>query len=1727
MAADLKKSRSARCGALTREINTTMKFADAGVMDEVQLRLQKIKDKFTAFEEAHEAYHVTLDDDAAITESDAYFDKVQETYINAIKRAQPPKLEDSRTADLSPSQVSNGGATSSTSDDKKDVSLSDVLNIMNLPNLEIEAYEGDPLLYHTFITWFEENVEQRVSDNRTRINLLMQNTKKTARDAIRPCLMKGAAGYAEARKILEQRFGNAHVISDKVIKNLKEGSPVKSAEELVNLSDDLRNGMSILQNLGKLREVDTQSSIVDIVNRLEPFRKNRWRREAMEQKRKTDSYPTFSDLVEFVQREAADASDPVYGQDSRSSSQQPKMSQESKSKKPTLSCSTVADNKTLSRTTKPCVLCSESHRLFYCPIFKEMKPVERRKLVNEHKLCHNCLLGNHVASNCRKPSVCSVPGCGAKHTKFIHVEPSTFGRNPNTGRVPEVTSSQVKIANDIDDSNDYVIVPVVPVVANDRCKILALLDTASNTSFCTRALANKLGLQGMKVDYVLNTMSKTQESKSSCMVNFKLKSVDGKDSLHLSNVYIVDQIPVRLPNIDVSNYPHMCDLQFEHYATDVHILLGQDNPEALVPLEIRKGRRGDPFAVRTLFGWSVNGPVTSSQPVSKQVISHFVTTSLEEEVNKLWKLEDDGSVDHKSGWSQIDKNVVQMWDSETRRVTGGHYEVPLPWKPNAYLANNVKLAESRLKSLMSSLKKSGMFDKYDAEIKSLLQKGYAEPVPSSCNDSEKIWYLPHHAVTNENKPGKIRVVFDCSAKCEGESLNDKCYQGPDMNNKLLHVLLRFRQHDCAFMGDIEAMYHQVFVPEDDQNALRFLWYDGDEVQHYRMTRHIFGGVWASSAATYAVRRTVADHGGLDPLVDTTVLQSFYVDDCLRSVPSKEEAIHIINGTSSLLKEGGFKLTKFVSNNRDVLDNIPSTDVALGDRQLSYNSPSKALGVRWSIPTDELFFDVGAEDRSKITKRSMLKAVSSMFDPLGLISPVLIVGKMLFQSATRLKIDWDEEVPLRLQRQWHEWTESLKSLVNIGIPRCVKPSLFDDAAIELHHFCDASERGYGACTYVRCLSKGGEIHVALLFSKAKVAPIKTLSIPRLELQAALLSARIDVMLRNELTLHLIQSYFWSDSEIALCYIKNTSRRFHVFVANRIGEISRLTKPEQWFHIPGQQNPADIASRGTPANKLDQDVWFHGPSFLRTHRSEWKQHSFEMNLPEDDPEVKREPDQGNIGNHYVCATNIDVHPLDSLLNHYSGWTKLKRAVAWLLKFKEVLRNKGNPRGLTVQDLKQSEIVILRHVQSQHYSDELSRLSVGQPVNRSSVLKDLCPMLKDGLLCVGGRISHANVSEIQKHPYIVPHKSDLSLKIVREIHNDAHLGTEWTLSLVRHKYWITSGRSVVKKVRHACVKCRRINALPCTQQMADLPVERLSPDEPPFTFVGVDYFGPLLVKVRRSQEKRYGCIYTCLTTRAIHLEMINSLDTDSFLNGFRRFVSRRGKPKKIWSDNGTNFTGGLAELKKGLREMQRAKIDKHCTDLGIEWVFNPPHASHMGGIWERLIRVVRNVLTGLLTTANQRLTDEILLTLLCEAESVINGRPITKVSSDVNDLQPLTPNHLLLLREGPSPPPGIFLHDDKYRRRWRYVQHLADQFWKRWIREYIPELQKRHKWTDRHRNINLNDLVLICDENTPRSLWPLGIVVDVTQGRDGLVRSVKIRTKSTILVRPITKVVLLEGE
>lgn len=651
---------------------------------------------------------------------------------------------------------------------------------------------------------------------------------------------------------------------------------------------------------------------------------------------------------------------------------------------------------------------------------------------------------------------------------------------------------------------------------------------------------------------------------------------------------------------------------------------------------------------------------------------------------------------------------------------------------------------------------------------------------------------------------------------------------------------------------------------------------------------------------------------------------------------------------------------------------------------------------------------------------------------------------------------------------------------------------------------------------------------------------------MELTAATMASRMDTFWKRELHMRLQPSLFWTDSTSVLKYIRNETSRFRTFVANRVSEILKASQASQWRYVSTTSNPADVASRGLKVDAfLKNKTWPSGPEYLLHPEQDWPANpdrSSEL-LP-DDPEVKVSVTVNAMQGSEVDATT-------RLMNHFSSWTHLKRAVAWILRFKnllvslsqktrqlnlskqqhlssehkaEVIKALACSSLLTVEELAKAEFEIIKFCQRRRFSDERISLQTDTSVRKNSSIYKLSPVLEDGILRVGGRLSRAAMPEESRHPIILAKDSHISNILLKHIHEEVgHGGRNYVLSRLRQKYWIPGATTAIRRLLTKCVVCRRLQAAPGCQQMADLPVDRVCPEEAPFTRVGVDFFGPFAVKSRRSMVKRYGVLFTCLTIRAIHIEVASCLDTSAFINALRRFVARRGQVQEIRSDNGTNFVGAERELREAIEVWNHAQINDILLQKGIKWNFNPPTGSHHGGVWERLIRSIRKVLNS--TFKVQNLDEDGFHTVLCEVESIINGRPLTNSSPDPNDLEALTPNHLLLLKTSPSLPPGEFQKDDLYtRRRWKQVQYMSDLFWKRWVQEYLTQLQERQKWTGVKRNFVIGDIVLIVDETAPRNSWVMGKVIQTFPDRKGLVRRLLIKTKTNCLDRPITKVCLL---
>jgi transposase InsO family protein len=1282
---------------------------------------------------------------------------------------------------------------------------------------------------------------------------------------------------------------------------------------------------------------------------------------------------------------------------------------------------------------------------------------------------------------------------------------------------------------------------------------LALLDSGSTGTFCTDELAKQLNLVGKQRNLLISTVEQQGLEVHTKEVQLIVTDISSSNRIVLPTVYTRPTLQISADalsrQLDMSKYRHLNGVVLPEWSTyKVHLIIGQDMPEALVATEVRRGGKGEPWASKTALGWTIHGPLCEGA-MSHVSVNHSVCVeqSLDVVVERFWKLDDPSAFDvgnERLSWSQEDRMVIKLWQDQAEHLPEGHYQLPLPFKDSkASLSNNRQIALFRLQLLKKRLDKDAhLKQKYVDSMEVLITRGYAEKLPTQNTiESEPVWYLPHHAVTSKNKPDKLRVVLDCAAKFKNVSLNDVVHQGPDLLNSLNGVLLRFREQPVAFAADIETMYYQVKVVPEHRNVLRFLWWpNGDSSSQpatYRMTVHPFGGVWSPSCANFVLHKTADDNESeFSANAINSVRKSFYVDDCLKSCKTEANAVQLAAELQLLLMKGHFHLTKFISNSRAVLMSLKEEDRANGVKKIDIVHDAlpteKTLGVVWDVQCDCFSFITSAQEKP-MTRRGMLSVTSSLYDPLGFVAPFVLPAKLLIQEVTKAKLSWDENVPEMEMQSWRRWLADLHIIEQFKIPRSVTPQNFGQMAYyELHHFCDASVRAYGVVSYVRVVNEVGEVNCTLMMAKSRLAPIKAITIPRLELMAAAQAVKQDKLCMQELELApLRESKFWTDSMIVLSYIKSQGKRYQIFVANRLSMIHAGSEAHQWRYVATEDNPADHVSRGMSAkNLVSSSVWNNGPSFLWTADNEWsKKLDIVPEVPSDDKEC--------IAKSHVYVTDLLTDDLVSqLIQHYSSWFRLKKAIVWLLRFKALLRlkclahgaNNDKPLGaIMVKELKEAANAVYKHVQRVSFAKEIGRLRSGKPVTKDSALYKLCPVIDEyGVLRVGGRLVNANIADEGKHPIILPASCHVAKLIIVEYHASlGHVGKEHVLASIREKFWLIKGRVVVRAILSKCVICRKRNATPLEQRMADLPEDRVTANKPAFTYVGVDYFGPFEVKRARSVLKRYGCVFTCLTTRAIHIEVANSLETDCFLQVLMRFIARRGKPEVIRSDNGSNFVGARKEMTTAIKAWNETPaIDSKLKQREIQWIMNPPGASHMGGAWERQIRTIRSVLFAL--CKEQSMDDESLVTLMCIAESIVNSRPLSTVSDDVNDPEPLTPNHILLLRAGSVAPMDNFTKNDAYRRRWRQVQYLADVFWRRWINEYLPSLQMRSKWQSASKNLKSGDVVMVLDERSVRGQWPLGRVMEAYAGSDGLVRSVRVKTRAGYFVRPVTKLCLLES-
>ncbi|XP_041631504.1 uncharacterized protein [Drosophila kikkawai] len=1421
-----------------------------------------------------------------------------------------------------------------------------------------------------------------------------------------------------------------------------------------------------------------------------------------------------------------------------------------------------------------CPICGGQHATTSCREFIGASPSRRWSMVKRHRLCFTCLRIGHTARTCNGHGECRINGCRQMHHRLLHgadegrrwpEQQSGFRRHdggnqqsavsrrsperrssPRGGyrdhersqqpavlrnslerRAPQPAEAPVqRNLSCIDAEGGRLLFRILPVTlygAGRQVDTYALLDEGSSVTMIDDELRRDLGVRGEHRQLNIQWFGGKASREPTNVVSLEISGA-GKPTRHaLRNVYAVSSLSLPMQTLcrrDVQGVHKDARLPMKPYSNAVpKLLIGLDHGHLGLPLRTRRFAREGPYAAATELGWVVYGPV-SGQSTTPSPRSCLLAVSMEDAMEKMvedyFEMESFGVKLAPQVAASDDARAQRILEDTTVKV-GRRYQTGLLWKDDhAVLPRSYEMAHRRLINVEKKLRRNGQLAlEYDRIIKDYVSKGYARKLQPDevAVKSDKLWYLPHFGVENPNKPGKVRLVFDAAAKVGGTSLNSALDKGPQHYKPLPAVLFHFREGAVGVCGDIKEMFHQVLIRPEDRCSQRFLWRDGNDDRDPDVYEMNFRDS--------------------DPRAVKAIIDHHYVDDYVDSFATESEAIAVSTRVKEIHAEAGFELCQFSSSS-------PIVEAALGPpgrvKSVGWGeAEQKILGMRWQVATDDFRFNVEyhrvpesvlSGDRVP-TKREYLSLLMSTFDPLGFLCCLMITAKLLLREIWRQNIQWDEPLPEEIGRAFAAWRRQMDA---VGQFRCPRHYFGHGAVrtIELHVFVDASQSAFAAVAYWRVMYEDGKVLASFVCAKTKCAPMRTMSIPRLELQAAVLGTRLINTIKEEHSVDISETVLWTDSKTVLRWIGSTHRRYKQFVGNRVAEILESSEVSQWRWVPTADNAADDATRSQ--NKADlspESRWLSGPAFLRQPASGWP-------VPEEGTErVPDASDDEEMPSEFaLVATNEFVIPFQ----RFSSFSRLVRTTAWVLRFARWCRRQRSELeeyGLTAKECEAAENLLVRQAQLESFPDEMRSAKHGKEVASSSEIRGLAPYMDEhGVLRVHGRVDAALCMPYSaRRPVILSHRHSLTEMIVRHFHAQMkHQNVDATIAQIRTRFWVTKMRRMLKEVISSCYECKLQRTRPMPPIMAPLPEDRLEAGGWPFKYTGLDYFGPLLVTVARHREKRWVALFTCLTTRAIHLELAHDLSTDSCIIAIRNFVCRRGPVQRLRSDNGKNFVGADREARRFGDVFETERIQSELCSRSIEWVFNCPSNPSEGGVWERMVQCVKRVLRHTLKEVAPR--DHVLESLLIEAENVVNSRPLTHLPVDADQEAPLTPNDLLKGAANLPNTPGLEAElpkEGSTRKQWRIARMLRDRFWRRWVLEYLPTLVRREKWCRRTEPIRQGDMVFVCDPALPRREWRKGIVEEVYSGADGVVRRASVRVSdnglSRTMLRPVSKLAVLD--
>ncbi|XP_075157822.1 uncharacterized protein LOC142231088 [Haematobia irritans] len=1224
---------------------------------------------------------------------------------------------------------------------------------------DLPVFNGNPEEWPVFITNYVQSTERCGFTEQENLIRLQKSLKGQALEAVRGNLMvPGTVKYAV--ETLRMLYGRPEIIHHTLQKKLKEHPVVRKEklETLIHFALAVQNYRTTMQAMGLSEYLNDPMLLNELVDKLPSDLKLDWGRHRFASPRA--DIAVFDGWLFSLAACASHVTSFVstcYDECKKHTKERINLHD------------VTFHNKGNTITTTACCKCAQNHRLAECPEFLLFTVNERWNFIKENNLCVRCFK-KHSVRRCYSKKLCGVDKCTKPHNPLLHKSNS----GEITNKTSEPSEQNLNLNSSVlfharENKTLFRYVPVTIYGKSQSLNTFALIDEGSSCTLIENELAMQLELSGPKEELCLQwTGDITQIDDSSRIVSLKISSQSEQgNKMEMRNVRTIANLGLPIQTLkkkDIECCEHLANLPIMPYTSaKARILIGIDNAKLCVPLEIREGTNNELIATRSRIGWGVYGrPPADMFPIHRvmHVCPSAVNNRLDDLLQHYFSLDSVGiSMSKDVLRSKGDARAIKIMESKTKYIQKEKiWETGLLWKyDNINLPDSYSMACRRLFCLEAKMNKNPELKSFLLEtLHGYKEKGYIRKLEENeISSGGKSWYIPIFTVTNKNK-NKKRIVWDAAASVENTSLNTMLLKGPDLLNNLLGILLRFRERPIAISGDIREMFHQIRIAKEDQQAQQFLWRSGnnkDKIDVYVMTVMTFGASCSPSLANFIKNKNAERLACQHPKAVHSILNNMFVDDWLQSLNSEEEMIQIAKTVRYIHEEGGFEMRNWLSNSAKVLNALKETTTHM---KKSIEDPEgkfeKVLGMWWMPTNDELTFigkfdaDVFNEDIVP-TKRSVLRVIMSIFDPLGLLGHYVVHAKIIMQEIWRSGVNWDEPLCDKECEKWRTWVSLLPSLTNIRIPRCHGHS----SNVQIHTFVDASVDAYAAAVYLR-VELEGNVKCSLIASKTRVAPLKPISIPKLELMAAVIGLRLSNFITREMSIEIHRKVFWSDSKDVLYWIRSDARKFQQFVAVRVGEILEGSLINQWRWVPSAQNVADEGTKWNNMPNLRSDSrWFTGPPFLYFNESEWPISDLSY-TPHENTEV----------NCHIKSRKSEF-PLFNLVpdpNRISKWEILRLSQNLVFKFiilimgKRAFKDEIKP--FTKQEgIYMSELFIFKACQEQAYPEETSDLKLKKNLKPSSPLFKCSPYLDQmGILRVNGRINAVlNVPTDMKRPIILP--------------------------------------------------------------------------------------------------------------------------------------------------------------------------------------------------------------------------------------------------------------------------------------------------------------------------------------------------------------------------------------